>query len=760
MSQQPHDHQTESFNPQPQSEGTPPMPPPTAIGTIVPPDPPRRNPNLPIIIALAALLLVAGGVGLYFAFNNSGSKVNSVVNANQTPSVGGSNPTSTSAGSNPTNTSAPPAPAGPPVALGISPAPDTRNIPPQAPVAVTFNQRMEHTSTEAAFKIEPAVQGNFGWVESQQASTLVFTPAVGYRPGTSYKVSLSSTAKSLGQQLLTNADKVSTSFQTVALAEVFRAIPAPDSKDIPTDATIALQFTRPMIPLTTVGKQQDVAGNVTFDPPLAGRFVWLGTTELQFQPQNGLIGGTNYKVTVHKQLQDQFGATLAKDYSFGFTTASPRVVYVYPTDQKIDANDPSFYGSGSGNNSDSGIGGPGSDYIGNVGPNSPIVVTFNQPMDHDSVQSNFRVEAIGPGAQPQRAFSGQHLAAPLAQSSVSGAFAWGAGVGPAEVMTFTPGSPLTLNTQFRATVGAGAKPKGGSIGLGKDYVWTFSTFPPLAVADVKFGPDGIDLTFNNPIKLDSIKSNWQVQPQLTYSSTNAAYGSSSDSFSIYSHLAPSTRYTLTLSGAIVDVAGQKLATPYTKSGATPSALPSVNILGTNGQASFNHGQPTNIYVGSVNGKQLNYYLWKLDAPSFVSLVSQYGVSLHGGNAKNGIQLANLKPARTWQQGLNTAKDQPNVTKLGLSLDGKADRLPPGYYAFVAELDRGNYLVNSPDQFGQEASLVFVVGDSALTMKASSNEALVWAVNQNTGKPSANLPIRLASVSNGVSNFFAAGHTDA
>ncbi len=768
MSQPPRDYRTESFNPQPQSEGTPPMPPPTAIGTIVPPEPPRRNSNLPIIIALVVLLLVAGGVGLFFALNNNGSG-NTVANVSATPTSGsgnptntasGSNPTNTSAASNPTDTSAPPTPAGPPAALGISPAPDTRNIPPQAPIAVTFNQPMDHASAEAAFKIEPAVQGSFGWLDNLTASTLVFTPSVGYRPGTSYTVSLSSAAKSSSQQPLTNAAQVSTSFQTVPLAEVFRAIPASDSKDIPTDATVALQFTRPMIPLTTVGKEQNVAGNITFDPPLAGRFVWLGTTELQFQPRNGLSGGTKYNVTVHKQLQDQFGATLAKDYSYSFTTISPRVTYVYPTDQKIALNDPTFYGNYSGDNNGVGIPGPGSDYVGNVGATSPIVVTFNQLMDHASVQSNFSIAPIGTAITQTGGLSEMHLAAPIEQSNVSGNFAWGAGAGPAEVMTFTPASPLALNTQFRATVGAAAKPQGGSIGLDKDYIWTFSTFPPLAVTDVKFGPDGIDLTFNNPLKLDSIKSNWQVQPQLTYSSTNASYSGSSPNFSIYAHLDPSATYTVLLNGDIEDVAGQKLATPFRKSGTTPSAVPSVNILGANGQASFNHGQPTNLYIGSVNGTQLNYYLWKLDAPNFASLISAYSFGLHEGKSNGGFQIANLKPTRQWTQTVTATKDQPNVSKLALSLDGQADRLPPGYYAFVVELDRSNYLADSPDQFGQEASLAFVVGDSALTMKAANNEALVWAVNQNTGKPSANLRVRLASVSNGAAKLFATGRTDA
>lgn len=758
MSQDPRDFQTNRFNPQPQSDGTPPLPPPTAIGTVMPPNPPRRS-NMPLIIAVVVVLLLALGVGGYFLLNNNGKANNTVASVNPTSTPATSNPTSTSAASNPTNTSTPAVPTAPPVALGISPGPNTRNIPPQAPIAVTFNEPMDHPSAEAAFKIEPAVQGSFGWLEQASASTLVFTPSIGYRPGTTYTVSLASSAKNIAQQALTNADKIVTSFQTVPLAEVFRAIPAPDSKDVTTDATVAFQFTRPMIPLTTIGQEQAVSGTITFDPPLDGRFVWLGTTELDFQPKNGLTGGTTYHVTVHKELQDQFGATLAKDYSYSFTTVAPRVAYVYPTDTKIDGNDPSFYPGDNNSNGYVAIGGPGTDYVGNVAPNSPVVAVFNQPMDHDSVQSSFNLVPIGAAISGTGALSVQHLAAPALQGSVSGSFTWGAGVGPSEVMTFTPASALALNTQYRANISAATKPKGGSIGLGKDFTWTLSTFPPLSVTDVQFGSDGVDVTFSNPVKLDSVVPNWQVQPALTYSSTNASPGDSSASFSIYSHLLPSTNYILTLSGDIEDVAGQKLATPFSQSGVTPPAVPSVNILGTNGDASFNHGQPTNIYVGSVNGSQLNYYLWKVDAPTFIDLVGRYNISLQDQKDSNGFAIGNLKPTRTWKQTLEAGQDQPNVTKLSLSLDGKADRLPPGYYAFIVELDRGKYLVQSDDKTGQEASLVFVVGDSALTMKTSNNEALVWAVNQNTGQPTANLPVRLVSIDNGKSTFFGAGRTD-
>src|SRR4029077_6816315 len=70
----------------------------------------------------------------------------------------------------------------------------------QQPIQVTFNQPMEHRSTEAAVQITPATTVAFSWHEN----TLSVTPTAGDRaPNTQYQVTIGPGAKTASGQSLT-----------------------------------------------------------------------------------------------------------------------------------------------------------------------------------------------------------------------------------------------------------------------------------------------------------------------------------------------------------------------------------------------------------------------------------------------------------------------------------------------------------------------------------------------------------------------------
>jgi hypothetical protein len=84
-----------------------------------------------------------------------------------------------------------------------SPIADARAVQLQQPILVKFNQPMDHPSTEAAVRIEPATYVAFSW----QANTLAVHPTSGtLAPNTQYQVTIGPGAKTQsGQHLLTRA---------------------------------------------------------------------------------------------------------------------------------------------------------------------------------------------------------------------------------------------------------------------------------------------------------------------------------------------------------------------------------------------------------------------------------------------------------------------------------------------------------------------------------------------------------------------------
>lgn len=78
----------------------------------------------------------------------------------------------------------------PPPILWTDPLPMDGAHPHNEPVQITFTLEMDHSSTEAAFHVEPAIKGSFTW----EGRTLIFQPESGFEPDHSYTVSLTTDA--------------------------------------------------------------------------------------------------------------------------------------------------------------------------------------------------------------------------------------------------------------------------------------------------------------------------------------------------------------------------------------------------------------------------------------------------------------------------------------------------------------------------------------------------------------------------------------
>ena len=220
------------------------------------------------------------------------------------------------------------------------------------PVTFYFNQAMNKPSVESSISGFPP--GVFTWTDE---ATAVFTPSQPYAPNSTLKVSIAASVRSAtGFGLLAPVDL------TYSVADYLRAanlLPKPDAKDVEVDSAIVASFNQPVVALGVEASAQPAA--FTVSPSVPGRGEWINTSTYIFYPDPAMGGGTDYTVSLNADLRTVTGVGLdgSVQNSWAFTTSRPRVVLLEPSSEKPIPVEPE------------------------------IKLTFNQPMDPDSVQTNF-----------------------------------------------------------------------------------------------------------------------------------------------------------------------------------------------------------------------------------------------------------------------------------------------------------------------------------------------------------------------------------
>ncbi|MHC1681165.1 MAG: Ig-like domain-containing protein [Methanomassiliicoccales archaeon] len=293
-------------------------------------------------------------------------------------------------------------------------------------VQVTFSEAMDTTSVESAFSLVGigSVTGTFAW--SVGDTVMTFTPSSALSYNTEYTVTIGTGAKDLAGNGLAAAftssfvieDEPDTTAPTVVTVD-----PSNGALDVSIGTTVQVTFSEAM-DTTSVESAFSLVGIGS----VTGTFAWsVGDTVMTFTPSSALSYNTEYTVTIGTGAKDLAGNGLAAAFTSSFViedepdTTAPTVVTVDPSNGALD-----------------------------VSIGTTVQVTFSEAMDTTSVESAFSLVGIG---------------------SVTGTFAWSVGD---TVMTFTPSSALSYNTEYTVTIGTGAKDLAGN-GLAAAFTSLFIT---------------------------------------------------------------------------------------------------------------------------------------------------------------------------------------------------------------------------------------------------------------------------------------------
>jgi uncharacterized protein YfaS (alpha-2-macroglobulin family) len=560
----------------------------------------------------------------------------------------------------------------PPHVIDVWPYPGEEVLVDQS-VTITFDQAMDTASVEAAWQMEPSAPGRFSW---QDGNSLDFLPDGGWQRATRYQITIGTDAKAANGLALEGPNDFYV--QTIGYLEVTAVVPAPDAKGVGADATIAVSFNRPVVPLVSTEQLGDLPQPLAFDPPIEGKGEWVNTSIYVFTPAKPLSGGTTYTVSVLAGLKDAIGASLEETYSWTFKTLPPEILNVSP-----------YQGQSQ------------------VRLEATISIQFSQPMDIPSTEEAFMLQHNGQRVSGKIEWSDDHQ--------------W---------LTFKPESMLQIDSVYILSVAPTARSASGEARLEEGISYNFATVPYPGISDTypRNGETdvvpggGVAISFKSRMNTQTFEGKAEIISPEGIEWKPVVYGS--DQFFMEFATQPETTYTIRFKRGAEDEYGNAIETDYTFTFSTGKIEPWASLPST-GQFVITNGNREDTRIAmSVSAKPtVGFVLYRIDTEDIGTVMRDYY------DTDTMVKLGHL--LRAWSQELDAGPAQYGVDEVKLaSEDG--GKLAPGVY----------YLQAIAPNSGYPQSLALGVVTANLTIKRGPEEMLIWVTDIESAEPKANTVVNL------------------
>lgn len=189
------------------------------------------------------------------------------------------------------------------------------------PIVFNFNWDMDRESTEKAFSITPAVEGEFEWSDAN--FTMTFKPTKPYNISTEYTVKLDVTAEHAGGMKMENPVEFKFLTTNRNFMEMLGNYPKDGDKVHYKGAALELRFDMfpNVVPILNQISATDSKGNTLSFNKRSMKYSKKGDTYGYFRlPVTGdLTVGENYHLVISSEVGDKDGITLQHGYEIDFT---------------------------------------------------------------------------------------------------------------------------------------------------------------------------------------------------------------------------------------------------------------------------------------------------------------------------------------------------------------------------------------------------------------------------------------------------------
>ncbi len=324
-----------------------------------------------------------------------------------------------------------------------------------------------------------------------------------------------------------------------------------------------------------------------------------------------------------------------------------------------------------------------------------VQFSFNQAMDPDSFGQHFSlIDGVG--------------------ESVSGTMLWGEDFRDVE---FVPDQLLSRNTNYAAHLPEEVISAGGTP-LGSDISFAFQTSGDFNFLGTPSGQsyttsiyEGATLYFNNPVDLSVVEENITLIPEI--SNFWPSLGGNGNVLNIYGSYEPLTEYALVMNGALADEWGSELGAARSIKFTTEPLPPNLTVTQGN-SILFLSGEENAVPVQATNLYQVFLNLGSIPREAMPMF---FGPGLY-----TNLEEYFPEDLQQWNEIVSVPGDDTYTVNLPVSKTGK--KLSPGLY---------RYQISSQELPYNPSPYLLAVSNLHLTMKASPENILIWALDLRTGE---------------------------
>ena len=352
---------------------------------------------------------------------------------------------------------------------------------------------------------------------------------------------------------------------------------------VPLAPSLSVTFSQPMI---SVSSQEEAAANVPvrLSPQLSGKWRWIGTNTLLFEPHIRFPMATRYTATVPAGTRSLNGGPTASDVTWTFETPPPTIKQKYPDDNSQ-----------------------------GMARDTLMFIEFDQRVDPTDVLKNIKVRAEGAEIPTRLATKEEIEADSTVKDRINNAEKdrWLAfrAVDQAGATKLA----LPSDTNITVSVGSGTPSREGPLLTEKAQEFGFRTYGPLKLIKGECGYSNnctphelFRLTFNNQLAPQSLPaSKIRIEP-ATKGVEATLY---SNWIGIGGMKQPETTYRVTIDKSLTDIFDQQLGKHETVTFSVGPMYPQL-ALSAQGFTVLDPAAPRQISLYSLNLKTVRVSLYK------------------------------------------------------------------------------------------------------------------------------------------------------
>lgn len=465
---------------------------------------------------------------------------------------------------------------------------------------------------------------------------------------------------------------------------------------------LTVTFSQPMVAVTSIADLAASQIPVKLTPQPKGKWRWLGTKTLIFEPEGRFPMATNYTVEVPAGTKSATGNALTSAKRWTFATPPVKVKSSYP------------------------IGGPHH-------RNPVMFIEFDQRIDSAKILKAIQLTAGAVSWKLRQASTEE-----IASDDVASRFVKGAE--PNRWLAFraepmigaNAEQPLPAGTSFTVTIPAGAPSAEGSRVTTEAQKFSFRTYDALQLTEARCGwGDGcrpftpFQFVFNNPLDAKAFQ---QSQIKVTPAIEGMKVAVSYNTIQISGATKGRTTYTVTIDASLRDGFGQTLGKAVTRSFAVGDAYPMLSANG-NGYVVLDPNGPPRFSIYTINQPSVKVRLFAVTVEQWRAY--QQFLQTRGQRQQSLTPPGELVKSQTLQ--INGQADEMAETAIDLSPALKNNL---GHVILTIEPT-----VKRRD-WEQEIILWVQATQIGLDAFADQTELVGWATSLKDGKPLAGAQLEL------------------